>query len=39
MVESDTVWHGDIEQYGTVEGRGNAQFDISEAKEKSAGRS
>jgi hypothetical protein len=30
VVESDTVWHGDIEQYGTVEGRGNAQFDISE---------
>ena len=31
VVESDTIWHGDIEQYGTVEGRGNAQFDISEA--------
>jgi hypothetical protein len=34
VVESDTIWHGDIDQYGTVEGRGNAQFDISEAKDK-----
>ena len=34
MVESDTAWRGDIEQYGTVEGRGNAQFDISEGTDK-----
>jgi hypothetical protein len=34
VVESDTVWRGDIESYGTVQGRGNAEFDISEAKEE-----
>ena len=34
IVESDTIWHGDIDKYGTFDGRGNAHFDISEAKEK-----
>jgi hypothetical protein len=34
VVDSDTAWRGDIERYGTVEGHGHAEFDISEAKEE-----
>ena len=34
VVESDTVWRGDIETYGAVDGRGDARFDISDAEDE-----
>ena len=30
VVESDTEWQGTIDQFGTVKGRGNARYDISD---------
>ena len=34
IVESDTAWRGDIEQYGAVQGHGNAEFDISDSEDE-----
>ncbi len=28
IVESDTAWTGSVDQFGAVEGRGNAQYDL-----------